>query len=131
MMWRRRPNQSLNPSGPKRETCWFIPSSLARSAAGGRQALILKPDAPLHKNSFDFQILCVAMDQITGGEPNLIDRTGLCLLSLDGGGVRGLSSLYVLKAIMSRLNSVRRVAGLPVVKPCEIFDLIGGTSTGA
>ncbi|KAJ5623136.1 protein kinase subdomain-containing protein [Penicillium lividum] len=64
------------------------------------------------------------------GEPNPVDTTGLCLLSLDGGGVRGLSSLYILKSIMDRLNHARQQAGLYSVKPCEVFDLIGGTSTG-
>jgi patatin-like phospholipase/acyl hydrolase len=65
-----------------------------------------------------------------GGEPNPLDTTGLCLLSLDGGGVRGLSTLYILKIIMDRLNHERKATALPPVKPCEIFDLIGGTSTG-
>ena len=66
-----------------------------------------------------------------GGEPNPLDSTGLCLLSLDGGGVRGLSTLYILKSIMNRLNHERKkTANLPPVKPCEVFDLIGGTSTG-
>lgn len=65
-----------------------------------------------------------------GGEPNPLDTTGLCLLSLDGGGVRGLSTLYILKRIMDRLNLERKKEGLPSVKPCEVFDLIGGTSTG-
>jgi patatin-like phospholipase/acyl hydrolase len=65
-----------------------------------------------------------------GGEPNPLDTTGLCLLSLDGGGVRGLSTLYILKGILTRLNHQRQNAGLPCVKPCEVFDLIGGTSTG-
>jgi patatin-like phospholipase/acyl hydrolase len=59
-----------------------------------------------------------------------LDTTGLCLLSLDGGGVRGLSSLYILKGLMTRLNYERDAVGLDHVKPCEIFDLIGGTSTG-
>ncbi|PVH75932.1 FabD/lysophospholipase-like protein, partial [Cadophora sp. DSE1049] len=63
-------------------------------------------------------------------EPNPLDSTGLCLLSLDGGGVRGLSTLYILKSIMNRLNYVRKTVSLPRVKPCEVFDLIGGTSTG-
>lgn len=71
-----------------------------------------------------------ANDSVTGGEPNDVDTTGLCLLSLDGGGVRGLSSLYILKGIMMRLNYERRRAHEPPVKPCDIFDLIGGTSTG-
>ncbi|KAG9570996.1 phospholipase, patatin family protein, partial [Aureobasidium melanogenum] len=65
-----------------------------------------------------------------GGDPNPLDTNGLCLLSLDGGGVRGLSTLYILKNIMDRLNSRRRNGNLQQVKPCEVFDLIGGTSTG-
>ncbi|KAF1948916.1 hypothetical protein CC80DRAFT_497906 [Byssothecium circinans] len=65
-----------------------------------------------------------------GDEPNPLDTTGLCLLSLDGGGVRGLSTLYILKGLMARLNHERQSHRLPPVKPCEVFDLIGGTSTG-
>jgi patatin-like phospholipase/acyl hydrolase len=55
-----------------------------------------------------------------------LDTEGLCLLSLDGGGVRGLSTLMILETLMAKINSKRQVAA----KPCEIFDLIGGTSTG-
>lgn len=62
-------------------------------------------------------------------EPNPLDSTGLCLLSLDGGGVRGLSTLYILKGLMDRMNQTRP-SGAPIKKPCEVFDLIGGTSTG-
>lgn len=72
----------------------------------------------------------LANTEVIGGGSSPVDVKGLCLLSLDGGGVRGLSSLYLLKAIMARLNNLRGKAGLPVVKPCEVFDLIGGTSTG-
>ncbi|CAG8919613.1 unnamed protein product [Penicillium salamii] len=57
-----------------------------------------------------------------------LKTNGLCLLSLDGGGVRGLSSLLILKDLMTQLNSKR--SGQPPVKPCDVFDLIGGTSTG-
>ncbi|KAF4215069.1 hypothetical protein CNMCM8980_008758 [Aspergillus fumigatiaffinis] len=74
------------------------------------------------------------MEQATstalGGEPDPLDSTGLCLLALDGGGVRGLSTLYILKSIMDRLNHDRKKNSLPSLKPCEVFDLIGGTSTG-
>lgn len=62
--------------------------------------------------------------------PKPDDDTGLCLLSLDGGGVRGLSTLHILKGIMTRLNKQRSDNGEPPLKPCELFDLIGGTSTG-
>jgi len=75
-----------------------------------------------------------AMNQATssqhGDEPLSFDRTGRYLLSLDGGGVRGLSTLYILKIIMDRMNLERGKNGLPSAKPCEVFDLIGGTSTG-
>ncbi|GIJ91451.1 hypothetical protein Asppvi_010416 [Aspergillus pseudoviridinutans] len=71
-----------------------------------------------------------AMSTKHGGEQNPLDSTGLCLLALDGGGVRGLSTLYILKIIMDRLNHERKKNSLPSVKPCEVFDLIGGTSTG-
>lgn len=71
-----------------------------------------------------------AQTTTTRGKPNPLDTTGLCLLSLDGGGVRGLSTLFILKSIMDRLNRERDNAKLPAVKPCEVFDLIGGTSTG-
>jgi len=68
--------------------------------------------------------------QGAGGPPNLLDSEGLCLLSLDGGGVRGLSTLYILKYIMDQLNAELAKRSLPPRKPCEVFDLIGGTSTG-
>ena len=52
----------------------------------------------------------------------------LCLLSLDGGGVRGLSSLIILRGVMERVN---RGCSLEArLRPCQLFDVIGGTSTG-
>lgn len=59
---------------------------------------------------------------------NPIDHNGLCLLSLDGGGVRGLSSLYIVKCIMSLINSQHHRS--EPLKPCDVFDMIAGTSTG-
>jgi patatin-like phospholipase/acyl hydrolase len=50
------------------------------------------------------------------------------LLSLDGGGVRGLSSLLILREIMEEIQRQSRAEDTPL--PCEYFDLIGGTSTG-
>jgi patatin-like phospholipase/acyl hydrolase len=49
------------------------------------------------------------------------------ILSLDGGGVRGLSSLVLLRGIMDELGEVINVKN---PRPCDHFDLICGTSTG-
>ncbi|EPS38438.1 hypothetical protein H072_7827 [Dactylellina haptotyla CBS 200.50] len=55
-------------------------------------------------------------------------RKPLRLLSLDGGGIRGLSELVILKEILQRVKHDCKLADIP--RPCEYFDLIGGTSTG-
>ena len=59
-----------------------------------------------------------------------IFRTYAHSISLDGGGVRGLSSLYLLKGLMRKVNAKRRQIGKEEVLPRQLFDLIGGTSTG-
>jgi len=48
----------------------------------------------------------------------------LRLLAIDGGGVRGLSSLIILEQLMETINPDSPP------KPCDYFDMIGGTSTG-
>jgi patatin-like phospholipase/acyl hydrolase len=48
----------------------------------------------------------------------------LRLLCIDGGGVRGLSALFILKQLMEAVNRIAPP------KPCNYFDMIGGTSTG-
>ena len=56
----------------------------------------------------------------------------------DGGGIRGLSELLMIKEVMHRLmveeNRKRKADGQALLtdlpKPCDYFDLIGGTSTG-
>jgi len=48
----------------------------------------------------------------------------LRLLALDGGGVRGLSALMILSQLMEAVNPDSSP------KPCDYFDMIGGTSTG-
>jgi hypothetical protein len=44
----------------------------------------------------------------------------------DGGGVRGMSTIAILRELMKRLAKKRKVN---VVHPWEEFDMIGGTST--
>ncbi|KAF8149284.1 FabD/lysophospholipase-like protein [Mycena galopus ATCC 62051] len=53
---------------------------------------------------------------------------GLRLLSLDGGGIRGLSMLVILGDLMYKLKVAEGLPDIP--RPCDYFDLIGGTSTG-
>jgi patatin-like phospholipase/acyl hydrolase len=57
------------------------------------------------------------------------------ILALDGGGVRGLSSLLIVQRLMHEVHRIMMHKGqvtadgkLPL--PCEYFDLICGTSTG-
>ena len=52
------------------------------------------------------------------------------LLSIDGGGVRGLSALVLLEQLMEHVNDQRESQGLQKQEPWELFDLMGGTSTG-
>ncbi|KAI0440450.1 hypothetical protein F4803DRAFT_527358 [Xylaria telfairii] len=49
---------------------------------------------------------------------------GLRLLALDGGGVRGLVTLTILKRLLYLMNPEKPP------KPCDVFDFIAGTSTG-
>ena len=52
----------------------------------------------------------------------------LDLLSLDGGSIRGLSTLQIIKQLMETIAFQNGLNTLP--KPCDYFDMIGGTSTG-
>ena len=60
---------------------------------------------------------------------NTMPGRDLCLLSLDGGDIRGLSSLYILKRAVEAVKQQKMLAEL-LPKPCEFFDMIDGTSTG-
>lgn len=72
--------------------------------------------------------------ELSNAETN--PRAPLRLLSLDGGGVRGLSSLMVLDDLMENIAlEEKRLGRRPQsdhtpLKPSDYFDLIGGTSTG-
>ncbi|KFZ24198.1 hypothetical protein V502_01323, partial [Pseudogymnoascus sp. VKM F-4520 (FW-2644)] len=52
----------------------------------------------------------------------------VCLLSLDGGGIKGISELLILQHIMVAVQGQLGLADEPL--PCDYFDLVGGTSTG-
>ncbi|KAJ6030963.1 tetratricopeptide repeat domain-containing protein [Penicillium canescens] len=55
-------------------------------------------------------------------------RRPLRVLSLDGGGVRGLSSLLILRRIMYNIQPTDDL--YRIIKPYDVFDMICGTSTG-
>ena len=59
--------------------------------------------------------------------PSLRKPGTRALLALDGGGIRGLLSLQILKRIESL---ARERARNPDLRLCECFDFIAGTSTG-
>jgi predicted acylesterase/phospholipase RssA len=69
-------------------------------------------------------------------ENELNPHRPLRLLSLDGGGVRGLSSLLILQDLMENIAKeekrlhIRHNDNNDLPHPCDYFDLIGGTSTG-
>lgn len=56
------------------------------------------------------------------------DRRHIRILSLDGGGVKGHTSLLILKDIVRTIMIEYCLPQEPL--PCEVFDLITGASTG-
>ncbi|RYO97915.1 hypothetical protein DL764_007239 [Monosporascus ibericus] len=52
----------------------------------------------------------------------------LRVLCLDGGGIRGLSEILILKELMLNVRMRNKLDFTP--EPCQCFDLICGTSTG-
>ena len=62
-------------------------------------------------------------------EPDSSKKT-FNLLSLDGGGVKGISSVIILEAIMKQILIEQRQEDGAIPDPHEYFDLAGGTSTG-
>lgn len=62
-------------------------------------------------------------------DQHLFDRGPKRILALDGGGIRGIVTLQILRRIESVLRE--RSGGADDFHLCDYFDLIGGTSTGA
>jgi hypothetical protein len=62
-------------------------------------------------------------------DQHLFDSGPKRILALDGGGIRGIVTLQILRRIESLLRE--RSGGDDDFRLCDYFDLIGGTSTGA
>lgn len=60
--------------------------------------------------------------RVQGTQPSALKK----ILCLDGGGVRGLASLMIVKNLMDLLGTQRGGR----LEPWQEFDMIGGTSTG-
>ena len=56
------------------------------------------------------------------------EAESLRILCIDGGGIKGYTALLILRRILRTLSA--EASGSPPPKPCDIFDLIAGTSTG-
>ncbi|EIW80063.1 FabD lysophospholipase-like protein [Coniophora puteana RWD-64-598 SS2] len=52
----------------------------------------------------------------------------LRLLSIDGGGIRGMSALLIIREMMRRIQDKEKLASTPA--PHLYFDMIGGSGTG-
>ena len=59
----------------------------------------------------------------------MADTQPLKILSLDGGGVRGIATLYLLRGLMRQI-ALSTDQTPESLRPCDYFDLIAGTSTG-
>jgi len=71
----------------------------------------------------------IAPDPVVEPERIREGQSRLRILSLDGGGVRGLFSIMALEKVLEEVHHL--VGGIgSTPKPCEIFILTGGTSTG-
>jgi len=51
----------------------------------------------------------------------------LRILTLDGAGLKGLSELFILQHLFVR---VKELTGLRDIQPCDVFDILAGSSTG-
>lgn len=62
------------------------------------------------------------------GESSLLNYSLRYLQNLDGGHGRGISGLQILQRLMEKIKDAQSLPEVP--RPCELFDLIGGTGTG-
>ncbi|CAE6451843.1 unnamed protein product [Rhizoctonia solani] len=89
-----------------------------------------------HRGSYTKRIAGAWMDVFRPRTRTVNDPGRLRLLCFDGGGVRGLSSLFILKEFLRRVQNDPGFVGPANVEkageilPCEYFDMICGTSTG-
>ncbi|MDJ0580943.1 patatin-like phospholipase family protein [Crocosphaera sp.] len=62
---------------------------------------------------------------------NISEKKQFKILSLDGGGVRGMISATILKEVERQLEIYCKKNNQPTVKLHDYFDMVAGTSTGS
>ncbi|KAH8914193.1 FabD/lysophospholipase-like protein [Atractiella rhizophila] len=65
--------------------------------------------------------------------PDNVKKTneqGLRILAIDNGGICTFSTLYMLEVVMLEVGNLLDVPDGEETRPCDVFDLICGTSTG-
>jgi hypothetical protein len=92
---------------PGEQTAFLAAASMDQGIMGQTQAISNKILASLGHNIFI---------------PKSPSQRGLRILCLDGGGSRGIASLEMVKSIVEAMDGA---------EPCNTFDMICGTSTGA
>ncbi|KAK0218887.1 acyl transferase/acyl hydrolase/lysophospholipase [Armillaria fumosa] len=103
--------------------------------AGHRDLLVNKPTMSRHQREIRTGVKgTTALMVVSSVKSHLLmasDTLNNCpvnLLSLDGGGIRGVSQLIILDEIMKCIQVKKHLTEVP--KPCEYFHLIGGSGTG-
>ena len=64
---------------------------------------------------------------------SLPGANSLRILSIDGGGIKGYTALLIMKRIFNTMRVEAKKEGIVLAdepRPCDVFDLIVGTSTG-
>jgi hypothetical protein len=91
------------------------------------------PFPPIFNRLISSSTIVVKMSTVLNGNikpylPKTKHPNGLRLLSLDGGGVKGISALMYLEEIMSRVQ--KKIKSDELCRPSDFFELAAGTSTG-
>lgn len=121
----RPSTRSLQPGGsPTLDTLRVAePPSPARSFSGQSWATSLMSAPPVPP---DFDLSALSAGRLFRDEPG--SEMGWRILCLDGGGIRGLSMLYLVRYMLEGVQKRCRLVARPL--PCECFDMICGVGTG-
>lgn len=111
------------------------PSSPTRSFSGQSWATSLMSASPAAAAEFDLHSInnfaasgMVNEGSYFTGDNDHPPQHGWRILSLDGGGIRGLSTLFVIRNLLERVQRRTGLNRMPL--PSECFDVICGVGTG-